>query len=215
MRGIIPACGYGTRVGMEPNQSKEMLWNKDAGYLIDYSIKLCNDYGITPLIITRKEKTDLIQYVEDKAELLIMEPGKEWADTVWKSKEAWGDYNILLLPDARWSSEAEILKQLKYHASSRLNLTIATHTIEDPSKWCVVSANNTALIEKPQDAAKGVWEAFGVLGFSKWYGEELFYDLVNHGWSRIPRETQFLKLYKFEDVTREKSEDWVYINGQN
>ena len=92
VKAIIPCAGFGTRMAMQPNQSKEMLTDPVTGkYLIDYSLDLCYKYKIKPVVISRLEKEDLNSYLRSKnvTHISLKEAGKEWAQTVLKSQGLW------------------------------------------------------------------------------------------------------------------------------
>ena len=66
VRVIIPAAGFGTRVSCAVDESKEMLPDPVNGRpLIAYSLDICFDLGINPIVITRPEKRDLISYISE------------------------------------------------------------------------------------------------------------------------------------------------------
>lgn len=200
MRAIIPCCGFGTRMSMTPNESKEMLEDTRFGYkhIIDYAIQQCKLFNLDPLIITRPAKTDLIQYCEDnQIECMIYEPkGKqEWDETVLASKDHWYEDNILILPDTRFNS-IYCIEDIRRGLELGNNAVMALHEVTDPSKWGIV--DDYYLIDKPM-YKEGKWNAWGLIGFRYYYGQELFSGVR----SGIGLENVgFTYLKSFEDITR-------------
>src|SRR6266850_3092271 len=103
MRAIIPCAGFGTRVGMKSNQSKELLPDSNNKPLIQYSLDICRLYQIDPLVILREEKKDLQEYLKkEKVNYITIKPEGEWYDTVLKSQGHWDENNVLMLPDTKF-----------------------------------------------------------------------------------------------------------------
>lgn len=198
MRAIIPCAGFGTRMNMRFDQSKEMLPAED-GYIIDYSLKLCEEYGLTPLIITRKEKADLHDYIhnETQYEIQIIAPYGEWPDTILMSQSYWHEHNILILPDTRFKPTS-IIQLMKNDLENGALASIALHSVSDTSKWCIVKDYD--LTEKPTFNENG-W-AMGLIGFHKSEGYRLFKGLRNRGAPYRLLDASFQYLESFQDITR-------------
>lgn len=197
-KAIIPCCGYGTRVGMKPNESKELLPNPTTGEpLIKWHIDLCKKYDIDPVFIVRPEKTDLIEYLKDH-EVVLYQPveNEEWMDTIYKNKEHFGQKNILLLPDTVFGPD-DTIEEMKKHLEW-LELVCLTHEVEDPTKWGVIDEIN--ILEKP--ASTWVKTAWGVIGF-----DISIIDIFKQ--MAVDKKAYIAKLVKhnisldaFEDLTR-------------
>jgi UTP-glucose-1-phosphate uridylyltransferase len=206
IKAIIPCAGFGTRIKMLSHESKEMLIdpNNPDKYLIDYSLDLCYKYNIDPVVITRPEKQDLINYLKTKeCELIICKPGKEWAETVLKSQGLWGDKNILLLPDTRFDVDAleKVIQLMHYN----YKLVTAVHNISntESDKWGTVTKDH--IFEKwprfsGNDEAKLL--AWGILGFDKNIGVELFNSLYPCGFYKNNENIGMVYLDSFKDITR-------------
>lgn len=200
-KAIIPCCGLGLRMNMEFYESKEMILNPNELYepLIHWTINRCLDNNIEPLILVRKEKQDLISYLNDlKIEYIEMEPGKEWAETVYNSKDHWSNQNILILPDTRWKPESA-LKDIKKLLDFGSEVVFGVHNVNDQSKWGWV--NKEYYCEKSNIQNPGtVW---GLIGFTKKTGRKLFYNMQNKG-EIYNHEfiTNFVFLDEFKDLTR-------------
>jgi dTDP-glucose pyrophosphorylase len=198
MRAIIPCAGFGTRMNMRYDQSKEMLPAED-GYIIDYSLKLCEEYGLTPLIITRKDKTDLHDYIhnETQYEIQIITPYGEWPDTILMSQDYWHEHNILILPDTRFKP-TNVIQLIKNDLELGAAASIALHSVTDTSKWCIVKDYD--LTEKPTFNENG-W-AMGLIGFNRSEGARLFNGLRVRGSPYRLLDASFQYLDSFQDITR-------------
>lgn len=198
MLAIIPAAGFGTRMGMRPDQSKELLpLGAGGGPLIQDILWQCEIYNLNPLVITRKEKKDLIEYCEKpNVHVHIIRPKGEWYDTVLASKRYWEEDNILILPDTRFSPATAI-----YDIEKSLELgskaVFALHKVSDGSKWGTIK--DYSLFEKYPNSTNA-W-AWGVIGFKKDYGEELFNSMREKKPLKL-KDSSFLILDDFQDVTR-------------
>jgi dTDP-glucose pyrophosphorylase len=195
---IIPAAGLGTRVNTPFDKSKEMN-QVDGRPLIDF---VFNNFPILakhPIhIITRKEKTDLIDYCKDKANIQILDkPGKEWADTVLQSKQYWNDINFLFLPDTRFENPwvaADMLQSVQLGC----NAAFGVFSVPNQKDWSTI--NNYTVTEKPNYIGPGT--AWGVIAFRKEYGDKLFTALMEKDKPFQLEHVSFHTLEGFEDLTR-------------
>ncbi len=204
---IIPAAGLGTRMGMKPNESKEMLIDPCTHEpIIKWGLDLCRKHHIEPLVVTRKEKVDLIDYLAQQGvNTLIIEPSGEWPDTVLASQHLWKENNILLLPDTRFSPENS-LKWVEESLILNKGSVFALHKVEDMSKWGGVSASGYT--EKPANNTPGY--AWGLIGFQDKFGVRIFKDMsIPNKLNFHVASNNFLFLDKFVDLTRSgKIEKW-------
>lgn len=199
MKAIIPAAGLGTRMGMRPDQSKEMLPDRNhmGKPLIQWCLDLCKAFNIDPIVITREDKKDLRQYLFNNGiEFMDIKPEGEWNDTVLKSQEHWEEDNILILPDTRFD-RIRCIEDIQRSLSLGNNAVLAVHEVTDPSKWGIIK--DYKLIEKPKDL-RGKQMAWGLIGFKDYYGVELFNNMSNNGY--VLKDIGFTFLNKFEDLTR-------------
>lgn len=201
MRAIIPCSGFGTRLGMALDQSKEMLPDNTYGaeHLIDFTLQFCKINNIEPFVITRKDKKDLIAYLNSlNVPFMLYEPKlrQDWYHTVLASKDHWAEENILILPDTRFGPLflGEMEKSLKLGT----NAVFALHKVDNPEKWGII--NDYKLYEKPKKL-KGQQLAWGLIGFRKSYGRFLF---ANMKYIIKLRNVSFTFLDFFKDVTRGK-----------
>lgn len=202
MRVIIPCAGYGTRMGMEPDKSKELLIDPSRNKpLIDYSLELCKGHGYDPFVITRREKTDLIDYLdENSVEYMFSTGNGEWMDSVLQTESYWGEHNLLVFPDTKFST-IEVIREMEMDMKIGSLASIALHKVKEPNKWCIV--DNYWLMEKPMinpHSPQTYW-AFGLIMFHKSYGIKLFHSLSEDKYLRL-ENTSFKYLDIFVDLTR-------------
>jgi len=208
---ILPCAGFGTRMKMSPNKSKEMLIDPKTGkYLIDYSLDLCTKYDLKPLIITRPEKTDLIDYVTKlpNVDLLFTDGEGEWPGTVLKSESRWHENNILMLPDTRFEPD-DLIDFIKHKLSIDTKLVFGVHEVEIQIPWGIIEEDKSGSIfscEKPITK----YNAWGVIGFKKDAGNNLFtrYSIKNSSFY-LEKKIYLCEFTKFLDITRAgKIEDY-------
>ena len=74
---IIPAAGFGKRVGGAV--SKELLYYKDDSFpLIQWCLSLCKKYELKPVVISRRDKLDLNQYLaSENIEMCLIDSSEE------------------------------------------------------------------------------------------------------------------------------------------
>lgn len=199
IRVIIPCAGFGTRMNMEKDESKEMLYDKNIkGPVIQYSLDLCNQLKLTPLVVTRPEKLDLIKYCNNKQiDVLVIDPTGEWPRTVLKSANLWTENNIMILPDTRFSPDTLALSKMRSRLQEGHNFSIAIHTVSDPSKWCMIK--RTEIVEKPSSYDSD--QAMGMIGFKKFHGHHLFHALDQKSPYEL-KNAAFVRLDSFKDITR-------------
>jgi UTP-glucose-1-phosphate uridylyltransferase len=198
MRAIIPCAGYGTGMKMRIEQSKEMLPdpNKPDFYIIDYVLDLCKSFDFEPLIISRKEKTSLNNYIESQGvECFKISPTGEWMKSILQARDGWHENNIVILPNTRFGRFG-CFQAIEHGLNLGNNAVFATHKVTDPENWGIIK--NYTICDKPKNMF-GTQMAWGLIGFKSNYGQTLF--------SRLPYTTQlenvgFTKLDWFKDITR-------------
>lgn len=200
---LIPSAGYGTRMGCLPHEAKELIINPSTNKpLIQWHLDLCSKYNLKPLVITRKEKTGLIDYCKKQnVDCLLVEHQEEWTNTLLMVKEHWGETNILLLPDTNFS-DTSVLSNIKHSLIIESKpLVAAVHNVKDGNKWGMVNHRYTKYIIQEKPTNQKVGYAWGILGFKKECGIKLFENLKD----KKVYSTNDLKIYKlqwFKDVTR-------------
>lgn len=209
VRAIIPCAGFGTRMNMKPEESKELLIDPVTNKpVIQWTLDLCKECDLAPFIITRKEKVDLIKFcVDNNIEHLIINPEGEWANTICMAKEYYAEDNILLLPDTRFAPAEETISRIKIDLALGATYSIGLHFVTDSSKWCVIN-RPYGLVEKPISTGFPEW-AMGVIGFKGNCGRYLFNVLKTKGRIKELYNTSFQYMDWFKDITRTgKLETW-------
>jgi len=208
---LIPAAGFGTRVGSPP--AKELLKGPNGSPLIAFGLDQARHRGWPVHVITRQEKTELIQYLQEyreqwrvELEIQMIEPSREWPDTLLKSKPYWREKNLLCLPDTVFEPH-EIWDCL---VTAESEIAVAAFKVEDLSKWGVFqvlpSATGISVCEKPHDAISDDRKAWGILCWKKKAGAILLQAQLesaqDHEWKKLDFSVEFFELSSFEDVTR-------------
>jgi dTDP-glucose pyrophosphorylase len=199
MRAIIPCAGFGTRMGMKPNESKELLIDPVTKRpMIEWCLDLCEEHSLEPIIILRKEKQDLIDYCLDKnIDFMEIIPEGEWMNSVLKSEGNWRDVNLLILPDTRFH-DTNIIGKMHSDLINGANASIALHKVFDPEKWCCLE---TYTLYEKDKSLEGTHWAFGLIAFTQSYGQRLFKDLSKPTYHHL-QNASFQYLESFEDITR-------------
>ncbi len=211
---IIPAAGYGTRMGLNFTEAKEMLIERGTGKpLICWAIDRALAANYKVVIVTRIRKLKLRKFLEKKYRnklnycLLTEEEikNREWAYSVCKSKPFWSlTGNILLLPDTRFGPFSTI-KELPTYLGVKNSLVFATHKVLEPHKFGVIHKNKTA--EKPAEGTLQVARAWGLIAFSSEAGNNLFKHYQKKGkWLTLPKGTIEIELNYYKDLTRDREE---------
>lgn len=201
---ILPCAGFGTRVGLAPDESKELLQlENEHGVLIDYAMKYATIFNAEAVVISRPEKKDLNSYLQYRYNVtpVLYKPTGEWAQTVFDSYEHWGDSNILLLPDTRWADPIATLEHTFFCLEKMQTPTVfGVHEVADSQNWCVKHGNY--FLEKPVALTDKTNLAFGTIGFDRYIGAKLFSDLAKHKSYKVSTYSQYIKLNNFIDVGR-------------
>lgn len=203
---IIPAAGYGTRVGSP--EAKEMLTLNGTQPLIEFSLEIAKLNHATAHVITRKEKKSLISHLQNKdnVNVQIIEPSKEWPDTILQSQPFWDDFNLLILPDTRFAPinrATELLDGLKNY-----DLTVGYFNPDALGTWGAfdIQSSTYRLIEKPNYQDTKNLKAWGIIGFRKNIGKDLFKlileSTIDHQFKMTSLSYKAIPLDYFEDLTR-------------
>lgn len=205
---ILPAAGFGVRMHVGRTDAKEMLLDPITGSpLMDWDLDLCLDNDIKSLVITRADKLGLINHItnrENLSALILEKPVGEWPDTILASKQLWEDDNILLLPDTRFNDADNIVKKIKQSLEQGHELVVAYHKVDDLSKWGAIhdGAVGLSIEEKPERLKDTKGIAWGIIGFKRYIGDNLFKAMSRKIPFICPESTILLELDWFKDITR-------------
>lgn len=207
---ILPAAGFGRRVGSPP--AKELLINPFTQRpLIDFYLDLAKSFSLDVLVITRKDKVELVDYLRAKGNLSVLLIGEslEWPDTVLKSKDWWREKNILALPDTYFSPLDTISDLVR--SLDEFTFVAGTFDVLRPNTWGVLekAGKHYFVGEKPEnwiELEKKNGKAWGLLGFQKSVGALLFNILLESNmqkkWIQWPYDCKEHPLEFFKDLTR-------------
>lgn len=211
---IIPAAGYGTRIGSPP--AKEMLTRPGASEaFIDLPIRLSIQRGWRVVVVTRSDKSLLIEHIHHRypqVELCLIGPTPDWQRSVLLSRGVWGERNLLWLPDVEFSPIAaldNVAAMLEDH-----DVAVAHHAVDTPRVWGHVwqeLGNSTQgehfyVIEKPSGELMAGMFAWGLIGFKRDFGEKLlkaqWLSQKEQRPQRVEGRLGSCRLTHFEDLTR-------------
>lgn len=186
---IIPAAGFGRRVGSPP--AKEMLIRPGLQEpYIDLPIQIAIKYKFSPLVITRRDKHVLVDYIKSKypqIEILLIEGSSDWPDTILQSESLWADKNLVLLPDTEFAP-VDIVPELARDLDE-VDIVAAHHQVQDKENWGFLWSNREGQVagcEKPTSVEAPPQCAWGLFGFRKNFGREL---LSWQQWSQTNRRS--------------------------
>ncbi len=211
---LIPAAGFGRRVGSPP--AKELLTPVEFHGLnfIDHALGLCREWQARALVVVRQNKTELINHLRqtsspDWVSCFEIESSKEWADTCRQAVPALAAHNLLLLPDTQFAPEdigAKLFAMIEGPSST--GLALATFATPTPQVWgCFRSQASRSLIaEKPKGETNGAL-AWGLMAFHQGLAKDLFSAIqLSHEtggkWQTLPATVEPLALDHFVDLTR-------------
>lgn len=216
---ILPAAGYGTRVGSP--ESKELLPHPKTGQpLIEKSLEIAVQNKWDVHVVTRKEKQSLIDFLRKYAQekkininIQVVEKTKEWPDTILKSQGFWQEKNLFLLPDAEWDPLMAPVALLDYLNTLR-SISLGVFCPNSLTTWGAVQTVKSVegedkifFCEKPSCVDSELAKAWGMIAFTKSVGLELFEVLLastfDHQWRQGPHARySFINLSSFHDLTR-------------
>jgi bifunctional N-acetylglucosamine-1-phosphate-uridyltransferase/glucosamine-1-phosphate-acetyltransferase GlmU-like protein len=221
---ILPCAGYGRRMGSPI--SKELLLNPMSQKpYIEFALSGIQKLSMPKriLVVTRAEKKDLIDYLKTKSldlaltiDIQLIEPSKEWPDTILQSEIHWLNKNVLVLPDTEFAP-FEILEQLDRDLDNH-DLSLAVFKTSQLSTFGAIALEKNQYIhaEKPEVdlsttnlLCKDAWNtarAWGLIAFRKCHGKTVFSQMLastfDHQWRRLPGDVRLHELTRFEDLTR-------------
>jgi dTDP-glucose pyrophosphorylase len=201
-KAIIPCAGFGTRMKMPSHEAKELIPDENGNPTIEWSLNICKKYDIEPIIVTRPEKEEFNTYLDDKNIKYVFDEGKSVGVSLLKSKPHWGDYNIILLPDTRFDYDDKFFINIFKSMKAGNDSMFALFNVTDYHNWGII-CNNT-FYEKPKRIFTEEDNAFawGVISFTKEYGETLLnsYNLTSE--PLILSNPGYMFIENFRDISR-------------
>lgn len=205
-RILIPAAGFGKRVGSPI--AKELLPHPKTGRpMIAETVDKAGGLG-SPLVITRAEKRDLIEYLaKNNIEYQVIDETREWPDTILAAKKYWLDTNLILLPDTDYSPISITSLLLNVLDFSETTVSLGVFKVDDFNNWGMIDLDSDTLCiaDKPS-FNKNNTLAWGLIAFCYSNGDTLFQAISNSNKDKLWKETglkyKFFKLEHFSDLTR-------------
>ncbi|MEQ1879036.1 MAG: hypothetical protein ABL958_20520, partial [Bdellovibrionia bacterium] len=159
-------------------------------------------------VLARAEKRGLLEYLGAQAgvDVLVIPPTREWPETLLRSQDRWAEHNLVLLPDTEFEP-GRTEETVVWNLSRGFSLVFATFEVSDPKTWGMVitGAEQTLIAEKPATKRDG-FQAWGMIGFQKNAGHQLFTSLLescfDHDWKSLPFNSKTVELTSFRDLTR-------------
>lgn len=216
---LIPAAGQGIRVGRP--ESKEMLPRPQSAHLpgeplIALALKLAKENRAHAHVLLRQEKVGLCRYLESWPNYQVtvqkVSLTHEWPDTLLASKNHWGEFNVVVLPDSDFAP-LHIVSDLFRGLELGSDTVFATFAAEDLHSWGAVKGGEGFLhegsvfrhCEKPMGQFTGA-KAWGLFGFRREFGEVLLNQMLkstfDHRWRDVPGRTACINLDYYMDLTR-------------
>ncbi len=208
---LLPAAGLGTRMG-NPNAKEIMINPRYEIPYIQFAIESVSDIPCRIMIVTRTEKTQLVDWVglyknknpSINLELFFIQKTTEWPDSLMQAKSVWSKKNIVLLPDTDWKPRNQIRKLWE-----QLSVTEAVYSVfsTNQNSWGFVKINETdfELVEKPNQTLDG-FKAWGHIGFQDSIGMSLLTahlkSTFDHEIKKLDFQASILDLDEFYDRTR-------------
>jgi len=182
MKALIPCAGYGTRMRMQPHEAKELLPDETGKPTIEWSLNICKKYNIDPVVITREEKKEFIQYLEKNNIEYIIGGGASTGESILNAKKYWDKYNIMILPDTRFDYPESLFNDMLKSMQVGNDCMFALFKVTDYNNWGII-CNNT-FYEKPKYPFEPIDNAYawGLIGFRYEYGTTLLrsYNLTSN-----------------------------------
>jgi dTDP-glucose pyrophosphorylase len=201
-KAIIPCAGFGTRMKMLPHESKELLPDENGNPTIEWSLNICKRYNIEPIIVTRPEKKEFNNFLDQRNITYVFDEGKSVGISILQTKEHWSDYNIILLPDTRFEYDDNFFINIFKAMEAGNDSMFALFNVDDYSNWGIICDN--IFYEKPKKVftKEDKVYAWGVIGFRKQYGEILFnsYNLTSP--PLCLSNPGYLFINNFRDISR-------------
>jgi dTDP-glucose pyrophosphorylase len=199
-RIIIPCAGFGTRMRMLPHESKELLPDETGKPTIEWCLNICEQYSIEPIIVTRPEKEEFNKYLDNKNIKYVFDEGKSIGISLLQTKEYWGEYNVIILPDTRFDYPKNFFIDIFNNMKAGNDSVFALFNVDDYHNWGIIS-NNT-FYEKPKCEFTEPAYAWGVIGFKKEYGTTLLnsYNLTSEPLKL--NKPGYMFINNFRDISR-------------
>jgi hypothetical protein len=154
-RVIVPCAGFGKRMGLNPQQSKEMLVDPLTGKrMIDQTLEKAR--GRLAVVVVRREKQDLIEHLQKHwpwVDILIVAPTPEWPASILETQKLWSARNVVILPDTRFEPNSVV--DTLFARLTQVDAAFATFHVENAATWGVVKVSSSKNQQTPHGYRRG------------------------------------------------------------
>ena len=202
MKALIPCAGFGTRMRMMPHQAKELLPDEDGNPTIEWSLNICKKYNIEPIIITRPEKEEFNQYLDQNNITYVFDNGNSVGESLLKTQPYWDSTNIVILPDTRFDYPENFFLDVDKCMKAGNDYVFGLFEVSDHQNWGIIC--NNVFFEKPRHKFEEHDHAYawGTIAFKRNTGEALLekYNLVSKPFDLV--NAGYLFIDNFRDISR-------------
>lgn len=202
MKALIPCAGFGTRMRMAPHQAKELLPDETGAPTIEWSLNICRENNMDPIIITRPEKEEFNQYLDKNNITYVFDEGNSVGESLLKTQPYWDATNIVILPDTRFDYPKNFFTDTDKCMKAGNDYVFGLFEVSDHYNWGIIC--NNVFFEKPKHkfTEYDYAYAWGTIAFKKSKGEALLksYNLVSKPFELT--NAGYLFIDNFRDISR-------------
>jgi dTDP-glucose pyrophosphorylase len=202
MKALIPCAGFGTRMRMAPHQAKELLPDETGAPTIEWSLNICKENNIDPIIITRPEKEEFNKYLDKNNITYVFDDGNSVGESLLKTQPYWDATNIVILPDTRFDYHKNFFLDTDKCMKAGNDYMFGLFEVSDHHNWGIIC--NNVFFEKPKHkfTEYDYAYAWGTIAFKKSKGEALLnsYNLVSKPFEL--KNAGYLFIDNFKDISR-------------
>jgi dTDP-glucose pyrophosphorylase len=202
MKALIPCAGFGTRMRMAPHQAKELLPDETGAPTIEWSLNICKENNIDPIIITRPEKEEFNKYLDKNNITYVFDDGNSVGESLLKTQPYWDATNIVILPDTRFDYHKNFFLDTDKCMKAGNDYMFGLFEVSDHHNWGIIC--NNVFFEKPKHkfTEYDYAYAWGTIAFKKSKGEALLnsYNLVSKPFEL--KNAGYLFIDNFRDISR-------------
>jgi dTDP-glucose pyrophosphorylase len=202
MKALIPCAGFGTRMRMAPHQAKELLPDETGAPTIEWSLNICKENNIEPIIITRPEKEEFNKYLDNNNITYVFDDGNSVGESLLKTQPHWDATNIVILPDTRFDYPKNYFLDTNKCMKAGNDYVFGLFEVSDHQNWGIICRN--VFFEKPKHKFTQYDHAYawGTIAFTRSTGEKLLksYNLTSKPFELT--NAGYLFIDNFRDISR-------------
>ncbi len=137
VRVVILAAGKGKRMGSDKQKALMEICEKPMiGHLLD-SVEQAETVNMKPIVVYGHGGDELVEYVKDRAEVVLQEEQKGTGHAVAVTRKAVADADLVMVlyGDTSLVSSATIDKLVNYHTKRPAPIVMAVGTVGDFTGW--------------------------------------------------------------------------------